>query len=302
MRYKTYSIMVFLLVVSPSLASAVLGEGGYPGGFLRMGIGARPLGMGGAFVALADDGTAAFWNPAGLGQLDKPQLASMYTRMSLDRTHHFVGYAQPIRGFATISISWLNYGVAHIDGRDVLGQPTGDFSDAENAYLLSIGRKIGHALFVGGTLKFLRHQLADKQASGSGMDLGAMLKFSEAFRIGATIQNISAGIQWKTGSRLEEEYLTITKLGVILSPGASWMNISADMEMNEKQETQYHLGLESWIKHLVAVRIGINRRSFTAGGSVVIPISSMRLELDYAFSPDVLQQGMIHRVSMFVKF
>ena len=41
----------------------------YAGDFLTLGVGARPLGMGGSFAAIADDSTAAYWNPAGLGRL-----------------------------------------------------------------------------------------------------------------------------------------------------------------------------------------------------------------------------------------
>lgn len=302
MRYKVYGTLLLLLMTVSVPVSARIGDGGYPGSFLRTGAGARPLGMGGAFVALADDGTAAFWNPAGLGQLDKPQITSMVTRMSLDRTHHFVAYAHPFKSFAVVSFSWLNYGVTHIDGRDLLGQPTGDFSDAENAYLVSAGKKMGRSFFIGGTLKLLNHRLADKKASGSGLDLGAMLRVGDTLRLGATIQNINAGIRWKTGSRLEEEYLTTTKLGVALSPGVPWVNVVADVEMNEKQKTQYHLGVESWFKRMLVARIGLNRSSFTAGGSVVVPMSAIHLELDYAFSPDILQQGGTHRVSILVKF
>ncbi|MBI3988787.1 MAG: hypothetical protein HY347_04135 [candidate division NC10 bacterium] len=43
--------------------------------FVPMGSGARALGMGGAFIAIADDATASFWNPAGLTQLERPEVS-----------------------------------------------------------------------------------------------------------------------------------------------------------------------------------------------------------------------------------
>ena len=49
------------------------------GSFNRTGSGARAAGMGNAFVAVSDDGTAATWNPAGLAQLRKPELAFVYS-------------------------------------------------------------------------------------------------------------------------------------------------------------------------------------------------------------------------------
>ena len=49
----------------------------YAGDFLTLGVGARPLSMGGSFAAIADDSTATYWNPAGLGQLTHPELTFM---------------------------------------------------------------------------------------------------------------------------------------------------------------------------------------------------------------------------------
>ena len=49
------------------------------------GVGARAMGMGGAFTAVADDGTAATWNPAGLSQLKRPQLTVVYNFLRDDR-------------------------------------------------------------------------------------------------------------------------------------------------------------------------------------------------------------------------
>ena len=43
-----------------------------------VGSGARALGMGGAFIAIADDATAASWNPGGLTQLERPEMSLVY--------------------------------------------------------------------------------------------------------------------------------------------------------------------------------------------------------------------------------
>lgn len=43
-----------------------------------VGSGARALGMGGAFIAVADDATAASWNPGGLTQLERPEISLVY--------------------------------------------------------------------------------------------------------------------------------------------------------------------------------------------------------------------------------
>lgn len=45
----------------------------------KVGSGARALGMGSAFIAVADDATAASWNPGGLTQLERPELSLVYS-------------------------------------------------------------------------------------------------------------------------------------------------------------------------------------------------------------------------------
>jgi long-chain fatty acid transport protein len=54
----------------------------YAGGFALSGIGSKAIGMGGAFRGLADDWTAAYWNPAGLTQLEESQLTGMLVFLS----------------------------------------------------------------------------------------------------------------------------------------------------------------------------------------------------------------------------
>ena len=58
-------------------------DGGVPGAFLRLGVGARPLGLGNAFVAIAGDASATYWNPAGLTKLKRIELEVMYGYLSL---------------------------------------------------------------------------------------------------------------------------------------------------------------------------------------------------------------------------
>jgi len=71
------------------------GEGsGQAGAYLRMGVGARALGMGGAFVAVSDDATAAYWNPAGLAKLKKNQASFMHARLKMDRNFDFINYVK----------------------------------------------------------------------------------------------------------------------------------------------------------------------------------------------------------------
>src|SRR5438132_5016171 len=61
---------------APSPLQAVA-TGGQPGEFLSFGAGARSLAMGSAFVGVADDASATYWNPAGLSQITRKEITLM---------------------------------------------------------------------------------------------------------------------------------------------------------------------------------------------------------------------------------
>ena len=69
------SLVVFLpILLAVAVGSVHAGDTKYAGEFLRLGVGARALGMGGSYVALANDASAAYWNPAGLATLQHAEM------------------------------------------------------------------------------------------------------------------------------------------------------------------------------------------------------------------------------------
>ena len=83
------AIFISVFLFTP-LTLTAQGEGGFAAPFLRMGLGARAISMGGAFTAVADDGFASYYNPAGLPYLTKRHFTSTYSFLSLDRQFHYI--------------------------------------------------------------------------------------------------------------------------------------------------------------------------------------------------------------------
>ena len=87
----------FLVVVAVALGilsygCVALGADSHAAPYLRMGVGARALGMGGAFTAIADDATAAYWNPAGLVKIEHIEATFMYAaNMSVEQLGQHLG-------------------------------------------------------------------------------------------------------------------------------------------------------------------------------------------------------------------
>jgi long-subunit fatty acid transport protein len=75
-RLATISLILLTIIcMVPQIASAQVPRIEIPSSYNPVGSGARALGMGGAFIAVADDATAASWNPGGLIQLETPEIS-----------------------------------------------------------------------------------------------------------------------------------------------------------------------------------------------------------------------------------
>ncbi len=193
---------ISLFVVIASSPTEALADK-YAGAFMEDGGGARALAMGGAFTAVADDPSAAFWNPAGLVGTDGRNLLLMHAERFGDLIDRdYVAYAQPV-GWSLLggqdgafAISAIRLGIDDIPLTDHLfdqldangdGTVTDDelqglfaiqdqikfASDSELALFASYAERKGDWQ-LGGTVKFIRQSVGEYSSVGIGLDLGAL--------------------------------------------------------------------------------------------------------------------------------
>ncbi|MGQ9560623.1 MAG: UPF0164 family protein [Candidatus Oleimicrobiaceae bacterium] len=193
-------------------AGALLGgPGKYGASFLNFGIGARALGLGGAFVAAADDGSSFYWNPAGLARIPHAELSFMYApafgsvAAPLANYNH-LGLALPLPGAATLAANYVRLAVDDIPIFPELrgenfsqrlldptlrpeGVPLGYFSDREEAFVFSFAKmntlttslgwlysELALEVPLGISFRMVRQRLFGASASGFGVDIGAMAR------------------------------------------------------------------------------------------------------------------------------
>ncbi|RKU11677.1 hypothetical protein C6501_12415 [Candidatus Poribacteria bacterium] len=171
-------VLLLILAVSPVCFAQ---DGGYVNAepHLRLGAGARSIGLGGAFTAIAEDATATVWNPAGLGSSADLSLNFSTQRLSLDRNHNFIALTKMLGSYGAIGLAATNFSVddipIHTDADGV--EDGARFSRSVNAYSLSYGIAVGH-FNIGLTGRMLMDNFGvesvENQSGFGGVDIGLM--------------------------------------------------------------------------------------------------------------------------------
>jgi long-subunit fatty acid transport protein len=172
--------------------------------------GARSDGMGRAFVAVADDANAIWWNPGALAFTTGHDLSTMYTKLVPDLADDvffsYTSYVQHVEGWGGLgfSLGYLSYGKS--TATDTEGNVLRDFSSYELAPTLAYGTELMKGMGFGVALKFVRVDLApadatQDRAKGAGStfaaDMGALYKLPQwKTSLGFVLQNLGPNISY----------------------------------------------------------------------------------------------------------
>ncbi|MBI2787149.1 MAG: PorV/PorQ family protein [Elusimicrobia bacterium] len=186
-----------LLLPVVLLALSGAARGAETASYLDIGVGARGLGMGGAYTALADDAHAVYWNPAGLARLEKREVAASHSELGGSTRHDFLAYAHPTSGAVLAgALTYLNQG--RIAGRDAAGRPTGGYDASDAALAFAAGRKT-ELVDLGVSVKYLRSHIASTEAQGLALDAGLRRELSAGSGkvvLGAALRNMGPGLKY----------------------------------------------------------------------------------------------------------
>lgn len=194
-------LAAFSLQASPSEAGVI---------FLNIAPGARPTGMGEAFVAIADDATATYWNPAGLGFQEGKEVTLMHVKWLPgfkfdDMYYEFLAYKHYVEDLGTIGGNVTFFYLGEMQRTGPTGEDLGTFNTYETAVTLSYGTDLSEELAVGVNTKFIYSHLSDQGAgeekgSGTGhsvaVDLGVLYLPTEELSLGLNLSNLGPKISY----------------------------------------------------------------------------------------------------------
>jgi len=244
-------------------------------------VGARPLGLGGAFSAVANDANTVYWNPAGLPYLQRQEVTSMYGKLfGLNLVNSYIGYVFPVNETQALGADWYHSG----------------FGDSELDYRmerinLAYGHRVHSMVSVGLGVKYYNTDLSlDNnsmgKADGLGFDGGIIFSPISRLRFAFTVQDIGGSSIKYDNDRSEEIYKQKWRVGTAFSPMEGLL-LALDVD------DRYHIGAEYWPISMVAVRGGFQNDIKSVGGFSKSPIISVGssikykfLQFDYAFEHD----------------
>jgi len=294
MKKITLGLILLLAVALPAFAADNL----VVADPMHIGVGARPLGMGKAYVALAENGDGIFVNPAGLGRIDGPKVTSMYSNVLGDVNYIVLGGAYPYSSNSAIGAGAVVSSVSGIGLYDSLGNSTGNASWGSSVLFLSYGLNLPDAkMSFGGSAKYYSQggtgnsTIEAASATGLGVDLGAIYSPTDNLSLGITAQN-PFSTKLDSGNGVENTLLPVIKAGAKVSVNPTdtqKINLLIDEDMTKYRPSTMHVGVEYLPVSNIAFRAGLDQ-DITPGGVETNPTAGVGLkvagiEFDYAYHP-----------------
>lgn len=285
--------------------------------FLKIGVGGRASAMGDAFIAVANDVSALYWNPAGLSQFSENQIIFSHNKWIVDINHDFLGAVYHLDNDNTFGIAFT---ALSMDKMKVTTEfspfGTGEyygFSDI--AIAISYSRKMTEQFSFGGTIKYMEETLDKLKMRGFMIDLGTYYWTGlGSTRFAVTVSNFGNdlapdGEVVLVGNRTKSEWQsfsppTMFKIGFAFEPYEDEINrITASIQLNHPNDNSenFVIGAEYSYDKMFYLRSGykvnVDEQNYSFGAGVSLPISIANISVDYSFS-NFTRLGSVHRFSL----
>jgi len=325
---KKILIVFLLLLVSATLYAQETSKGTSMMNFLKIGVGARATAMGGAFVAIADDASAIYWNPGGIGFMNNISLFAQTNKWIVDTDLYFADIVVPVRGVGTFGASIYSLTSGEIL-ETTLHTPegTGRTFGASNVALgVSFARRLTDRFSAGITFKIINESLYRESASTFAIDVGSIFitNFFNDMRIGFSFSNfggrpllsgadliVTHDIAGDVPTNQPVEASLITQswdLPLIFRVGVATDIVETDnlrlttaIAINDARDytPRYNFGAECSLMDMIFIRggykAGYSEGGLTLGGGLNLEMAGYEFNFDYSYG----DQGRLGNASLY---
>jgi len=306
--------------------------------FLEIEAGARAIGMGGAFVAVANDASAIYWNPAGMAKLERNEVLLNHTEWLADINYDFASMVIKLDDASAFGVSYTGLNMGDMEIRTILEpEGTGElFSVNDMSFGISYARNLTDRFSIGFNGKYIQQDIYHMSASAFAVDIGTLFKTRlNGMTIGMSISNfgnkmtlsgkdalvkhdIDANIEGNNDRinaylNTDSWSLPLTlRLGVamdLLKTRISRLTVAADAMHPSDNLESMNVGFEYSLKEFLFIRGGYTNlfledgeETIAVGGGIHYSIRGFAsLHFDYAYSDFGILNN-VHRFSIGLSF
>ena len=318
MKFNNY-ITILILVLSVSATAHAQSLSKIPGSFVDVGFGTRPVGMGFAYVGVADDENAPYWNPSGLGYINEIKAGfSQIDQLGLI-TYNYASGIYPLPGQQhSVGLSVISSGDDAMKELSVHAA----YGIKINIVNIGLGLKYRNASFGNNGLNRDDYAVFDDaeidagfaqqiygDANGFGVDFGLMVNPTEKIRIGVLVRDFIAPMNWSSQARSSEyqargDYNEGMPLEVIFGSSVkvndNFMAAVDFQPATSSERTNYvRVGVEGRLVNVLMLRAGteqginsLDDEKFTLGTGLDIKLKDkIRLQTDFAYVIEPIQNS-----------
>ena len=299
------TLIAFFMYSAPT-AHAINANAGTTGfSFLKIGVGARAVALGGAYTTATADPEAAAWNPAGLWGINKRTASLSFNRYLVDSQAGFISTTLPTpKRVWSISANYVTYGI--MQRTDSEGANLGSFSAADMAAYLSLAQPVWRDwLTLGASVKAIYSNIDEFSSDAYALDLGLLIRGPlPGMHLGASLSNLGFVRSAYVGE-FKDSLPVHMRFGLSHRPAHMPipMLLLADFNLPNDSDPYLSLGLEVQVVSGLYVRPGYSLQQAgsadedSVGLSAGAGFAAKRYRLDYAYS-SYADLGDVHRVSI----
>jgi len=285
--------------------------------FLKIGVGGRATAMGGSFVAISDDASGLYWNPAGIVKSQRNEILFSHNEWVVDIKHEFAGGVYHLTPTDAIGISFT---ALHMDDMPVTTEfmPAGTgeyFTVGSMAFALTYSRQMTEQFSFGGTIRYIEETLDKLKMRGFMIDLGTLYytglgtsRFAVAItNFGNELAPDGEVVLW--GERKKEGWQsfsppTMFRIGFAIEPYYTEMHrLTTTIQLNHPNDNSENVstGVEYAYQEMFFVRGGYkfnaDEQNYSFGAGLKVPAVIADVTVDYSFA-NFEKLGPAHRFSI----
>jgi len=268
--------------------------------FLKIGAGAHASSLGDAYVAVASDASATYWNPAGLLGIRSNDVVGVHNSWIQDLRHEFAA-AGFHRGRSAFGASFIGLYTSDIQRRDDTGLATGFFGYSDVAVSGSYAFQVAPTLGLGATARYMHQSIDDQTLSGMGFDLGATWRTPwNGLSAGASLRNLGGQLSYDIPGALNFDLPTTFQTGLAYrrpNVAGGGILVAADLLVANGDDASVRFGAEYSLHEQFT--LGAGYKSNFDNEDVSFGVGYTRtIRVNYAFTPISNDLGNSHRIAV----